>query len=43
MDDNKVTGEERLLERAGQRFRDLTQSHDDASYAMTDEGQLYKI
>ena len=41
--DNKVVGEERLLAAEGQRFRDLTQGTDDALYAITDEGRLYRI
>ncbi len=40
---NKVTGEERLLAKEGQRFRDITQGKDGALYAITDEGKLYKI
>lgn len=40
---NKVVGEERLLDREGQRFRDITQGADGALYAVTDEGRLYKI
>ncbi|RAW01078.1 PQQ-dependent sugar dehydrogenase [Pseudochryseolinea flava] len=42
-DDNKVVGEERLLADQNQRFRDITQGPDDALYAVTDEGRLYKI
>lgn len=41
--DNKVVGEERLLASEGQRFRDITQGPDDALYAITDEGRLYRI
>lgn len=41
--DNKVTGEERLLSGEGQRFRDITQGQDGALYAVTDEGRLYRI
>ncbi|HOX81430.1 MAG TPA: PQQ-dependent sugar dehydrogenase [Chryseolinea sp.] len=40
---NTVVGEERLLEDQNQRFRDITQGPDDALYAITDEGRLYKI
>jgi glucose/arabinose dehydrogenase len=40
---NKVTGEERLLANEGQRFRDITQGKDGALYAVTDEGRLYRI
>jgi glucose/arabinose dehydrogenase len=42
-DDNTVVGEERLLADQNQRFRDITQGTDDALYAITDEGRLYKI
>lgn len=41
--DNKVVGEERLLESEAQRFRDITQGTDGALYAITDAGRLYKI
>lgn len=41
--DNKVVGEERILDNEGQRFRDITQGNDGALYAVTDEGRLYKI
>jgi glucose/arabinose dehydrogenase len=40
---NKVVGEERLLSGEGQRFRDLTQGADNALYAITDAGRLYRI
>ncbi len=40
---NKVVGEERLLEKEGQRFRDIVQGHDEALYAVTDNGKLYRI
>ncbi len=40
---NKVTGEERLLANANQRFRDITQGTDGALYAVTDAGRLYRI
>lgn len=39
---NKVTGEERLLSGQG-RFRDITQGNDQALYAVTDEGKLFRI
>jgi len=42
-DGNKVIGEERLLADEGQRFRDITQGTDNALYAITDEGRLYRI
>ena len=41
--DNKVVGEERLLESENQRFRDLGEGKDGALYAVTDEGRLYRI
>ena len=41
--DNKVAGEERLLAKEGQRFRDVIQGTDGALYAVTDEGRLYRI
>ena len=41
--DNKVAGEERLLAGEGQRFRDIIQGKDEALYAVTDQGRLYKI
>lgn len=40
---NKVVGEERLLEDQNQRFRDVGQGNDGALYAVTDEGRLYRI
>ncbi len=40
---NKVTGEERLLLKEGQRFRDVTQGKDGALYAVTDQGRLYRV
>ena len=43
IENNKVTGEERLLADEGQRFRDITQARDGALYAVTDEGRMYKI
>lgn len=41
--DNKVTGEERLLADKGERFRDVAQGKDGALYAITDSGKLYRI
>ena len=41
--DNRVTGEERLLVSEQQRFRDITQGIDNALYAITDGGRLYRI
>ncbi len=40
---NKVTGEERLLADEGERFRDVSQGKDGALYAITDSGKLYRI
>ncbi len=41
--DNKVVGEERLLDREGQRFRDVAQGKDGEIFAITDAGRLYSI
>lgn len=41
--DNRVVGEERLLEDENQRFRDIADGRDGALYAVTDEGRLYRI
>jgi glucose/arabinose dehydrogenase len=43
IENNRVTGEERLLEKEDQRFRDVIQGTDGALYAITDQGRLYKI
>ena len=43
INNNRVTGEERILANEGQRFRDVTQGKDGALYAVTDEGRLYRI
>lgn len=43
IEDNKVVGEERILDNEKQRFRDITQGKDGALYAVTDAGRLYKI
>jgi len=40
---NTVMGEERLLTKENQRFRDIAQGADGALYAVTDAGRLYKI
>jgi len=40
--DNKVVGEERLLEDQKERFRDVAYLNDEL-YAVTDDGDLYKI
>ncbi len=41
--DNKVVGEERLLESENERFRDITQGSNGALYAVTTSGKLYQI
>lgn len=41
--DNKVVGEERLLEDKDERWRDMEEGKDGAFYAVTDSGKLYKI
>ena len=41
--DNKVVGEERLLDKEGQRFRDVAQGKNGELFAITDSGRLYKI
>lgn len=43
IENNKVTGEERLLAGENQRFRDITQGTDGNLYAVTDQGRLYKL
>ena len=43
IENNRVVGEERLLAGENQRFRDLTQGTDNALYAITDGGRLYRI
>jgi aldose sugar dehydrogenase len=43
IENNKVTGEERLLSSENQRFRDITEGADGALYAITDQGRLYRI
>lgn len=43
IDNNRVTGEERLLAGENQRFRDIIQGGDNALYAITDGGRLYRI
>ena len=40
--ENKIVGEERLLEDQGQRIRDVAESNG-ALFAVTDEGRLYRI
>jgi glucose/arabinose dehydrogenase len=41
--DNKVTGEERILDKENQRFRDVAVGKDGALYAVTDGGRMYRI
>ena len=45
IEDNQVTGEERLLEDVGRRFRDVLEGTDGALYALTDgaNGVIYRI
>ncbi|WP_316803874.1 PQQ-dependent sugar dehydrogenase [Pedobacter nototheniae] len=43
INDNKIVGEERFLEGKGERFRDLVEGKDGALYAITDNGNLYRI
>ena len=43
LENNRVIGEERLLENENQRFRDVGEGKDGALYAVTDEGRLYRI
>ena len=43
IENNKVTGEERLLSGENQRFRAVIQGNDGALYAVTDQGRLYWI
>lgn len=43
IENNKVTGEERLLVKERERFRDVTVGKDGALYAITDGGKLYRI
>jgi glucose/arabinose dehydrogenase len=45
LEDQKVTGEERLLSERGQRIRDVKQGPDGALYIVTDErsGELWRI
>jgi glucose/arabinose dehydrogenase len=45
LDNDRVTGEEHLLEDRGQRVRDVRQGPDGALYVVTDENksQLWRI
>jgi glucose/arabinose dehydrogenase len=40
---DRVTGEEWLLQGLGERFRALTQGKDGALYVITDGGKLYRV
>lgn len=40
---HRIVGEERLLEKEGERFRDVHQGKDGKLYAITDSGKIYKI
>ena len=43
LENNKVVGEERLLEDQGERFRDVYDGKDGNLYAITDSGKLFRI
>ncbi len=43
LENNKITGEEWLLEDKEERFRDVLNGADGNLYAITDSGKLYKI
>ncbi|WP_312769506.1 PQQ-dependent sugar dehydrogenase [Epilithonimonas sp.] len=43
LENNKVVGEERLLEDQNERFRDVFDGKDGNLYAVTDSGKLYRI
>ncbi|MBN9337298.1 MAG: PQQ-dependent sugar dehydrogenase [Chryseobacterium sp.] len=43
LENNKVVGEERLLEDQHERFRDVFDGKDGNLYAITDSGKLYRI
>lgn len=43
IENNKVVGEEWLLENYGERFRDVLSSRDGHLYAVTDSGKLFRI
>lgn len=43
IENNKVVGEERLLAKEGQRFRDVVQGNNEELFAITDSGRVYKI
>lgn len=43
IEEDRVVGEERLLEDENQRFRDVLEGKDGALYAITDSGRMYRI
>lgn len=43
LENNKVVGEERILVKDDERFRDIIQGENGALYVVTDEGKLYLI
>lgn len=43
LENNKVVGEERILVKDDERFRDIIQGKNGALYVVTDEGKLYSI
>lgn len=43
IENNKVTGEEKILADEGQRFRDIVQGKDGNLYTVTDQGRLYRL
>lgn len=43
LEDNRVIGEERLLQDMGERYRDLSVGMDGALYAVTDSGKMYRL
>lgn len=43
IENNKVTGEEKIMGGEGQRFRDITVGKDGNLYTITDGGSLYRI
>ncbi len=43
INNNRVVGEERILDDTNQRFRDIVQGKDGALYAVTDEGRMYRV
>lgn len=43
IENNRVTGEEKILPDEQQRFRDITQGKDGNLYVVTDAGRLYKL